>query len=214
MRFLAQVCLFLVLFFGSLWVMPEVQVRPIGSFGSDSIIEQGPEKGVLTQQINRQKCLSISGEIGLERCRQVLTQDRDDFKVWNRIGRLFFELEDYDRAYLSFMYATHLRADYAVAWANMCAALSQLQSYEKALNACNASLKVSFLAQGTIDEKVLALNNKAIALYLLGRYQESLETSEQALVLKPDDSQATMNREFTLHALAHETDKHGVKSIT
>ncbi|ESA33891.1 tpr repeat-containing protein [Leptolyngbya sp. Heron Island J] len=214
MRFLAKIGLILLLIFGSFYMAaPEVQAQSMDLPEADSLIDKGLDTKSLDQKSIRQQCLSTVGTNGLHICKSVLIEDRDDSEVWNRLGRLFFDLEKYNEAYLSFMYATHLRADYAIAWANMCAALSQLQSYEKALNACDASLKVSLLAQGSIDEKVLALNNKAIALYLLGRYREALETSEQALVLRPDDSQANINREFMLHALTHKTTKSEEKSF-
>lgn len=218
MRFLAKVSLVLLLFLGSFYTLvPEAharsQINSIDMPATYNLVSQNSKRDSLSKQKIRQECLSAIGEEGVQTCKIVLAQDQNDSEVWNRLGRLFFDLEDYDKAYLSFVYATHLREDYAVAWANMCAVLSQLQSYEQALEACNASLKISFLAQGSIDEKVLALNNKAIALYLLGRYQEALETSDQALVLRPDDSQANINREFTLHALTHEPTKSEVKSF-
>ena len=49
----------------------------------------------------------------------------------------------------------------------------------------------------------MALNNKTVALYFLGRYQEALKISDQAVALKPDDAQANVNRTVALHALAH-----------
>lgn len=215
MRLLAKIGLVLLLVLGSFYLeVSEVQAHSINVSESGRSVNQIIRQDSFIQHTVRQECFSETGQEGLRKCKDVLVQERNDSKVWNRLGRLFFESEKYNEAYLSFAYATHLQADYAVAWANMCAALSQLQSYEQALDACNASLKVSFLAQGPIGEKVLALNNKSIALYLLGRYQEALETSEQALVLSPEDSQANINREFTLHALTNETTDPEIESFT
>ncbi|MEM9482074.1 MAG: hypothetical protein AAGA83_00120 [Cyanobacteria bacterium P01_F01_bin.116] len=166
---------------------------------------QATEQHSSLEQTLREDCFSMVGMEGLEKCKNLIVQDKNDSKVWNRLGSIFYDLESYRESYLSFRYATHLRTDYALAWANACAVLSQLQSYEEALDACDKSLRSSFLSQGSIDEKVLALNNKTIALYFLGRYREALDISDQALVLRPDDSQAKTNRAVTLHALSNKT---------
>ncbi|MEM9483586.1 MAG: tetratricopeptide repeat protein [Cyanobacteria bacterium P01_F01_bin.116] len=148
-------------------------------------------------------CFSMAGVEGLKKCKDLVGRDKADSKVWNRLGRIFYDLESYQEAYWSFRYATHLQSDYALAWANTCATLSQLQSYEEALDACDQSLHSSSLSEDSVDEKVLALNNKATALYFLGRYREALDISDQVLVLKPGNSQAQINRAVTLHTLAH-----------
>jgi|GEM_PF-6606289 len=151
-------------------------------------------------------CFSEAGVESLEKCKDLIIYDQSNSEAWNQLGRIYYGLESYQEAYLSFKYAASLRTDYTLAWTNMCAALSQLQSYEDALDACNKSLSFGSTSEDSINEKVLTWNNKAIVLYFLGRYQESLEALEEALSLNPDDSQAKFNHRIVkslIHALAH-----------
>ena len=202
MRLLFRVSLIALAAFFSIYAGSVAHATSVDELEQYSHVQVVEQSNSLTQTL-RQDCFSLSGLEGLKKCKDLIVQDQNDSKAWNRLGRIFYDLESYQEAYLSFRYATHLHADYALAWANTCAVLSQLQSYEDALDACDKSLRSSFLSQGSINEKVLALNNKAIALYFLGRYREALDISDQVLVLKPDDSQAQINRTVTLHALAH-----------
>jgi len=151
-------------------------------------------------------CFSEVRVESLAKCKDLITQDQSNSEAWNQLGLIYYSLESYQRAYLSFKYATSLRTDYTLAWTNMCAALSQLQNYEAALDACNKSLSFASTSEDSINEKVLTWNNKAIVLYFLGRYQESLEALETALALNPDDSQAIFNHHVVqslIHALTH-----------
>ncbi|NEP18505.1 MAG: tetratricopeptide repeat protein [Leptolyngbya sp. SIO4C1] len=149
-------------------------------------------------------CFSKADLEGLESCKKLVFQDRSDSRVWNQLGRIYYALESYGEAYLSFKYATALRTDYAIAWANACAALNQLQDYERALSACDKSLELVSASETSDDERIVAWNNKAIVLYFLGRYQESLDALDNTLSIKPDNLEAKLNRILVLHALAHE----------
>ena len=204
MRLLFGIALTLLVTFFSLAAVPPAYAVNIDKSEDYSHLQQ-IEQGPLLEQTPGENCFSTEGLEGLKTCKNLLVQDQNNPEAWNRLGRIFYDLERYNEAYLSFQYATYLQADYALAWANTCAVLSQLQSYEEALDACDKSLSFNLSSQGAVDKTVLALNNKAVALYFLGRYRESLKVSDQALVLKPDDSQAQINRAVTLHALAHTT---------
>ncbi|MDB9527183.1 tetratricopeptide repeat protein [Oscillatoria sp. CS-180] len=151
----------------------------------------------------KEKCFSADSE-SLESCKELILQDQLDFEVWNQLGRIYYGLENYENAYLSFKYATSLRTDYAIAWSNTCAALNQLQDYEAALNACNKSLDLIPISENSVVDRTFALSNKAIVLYFLGRYQESLETLDQTLSINPDNLEVKLNRLLVLHALKHE----------
>ena len=200
MRILCRISLILLIGLLSLTVIPWVQAAPV-AISDEYSNDQNPKHDYSLEK----ECFSKIGVEGLKRCKDLIVQDQSNSAAWNQLGLIYYGLESYEEAYLSFRYVTSLRTDYAIAWANTCAALSQLQNYEKALNACDKSLNFSLASEGSIDEEVLAWNNKAIALYFLGRYQESLEALDEALFLKPDDSQAKLNRTVVLHALVHST---------
>ncbi|MEM7064304.1 MAG: hypothetical protein AAF572_14205 [Cyanobacteria bacterium P01_B01_bin.77] len=202
MRLLIRISLILLIGFLCLYIAPAAQASTATEF--EGAVHGQVQKNFSEQNL-KQDCFSMAGAQGLKKCKDLIAQERNNSEAWNQLGRLFYDLENYKEAYLSFMLATHFRTDYAIAWANTCAALSQLQYYKDALDACDKSLSFSFSSKGSVDEKVVALNNKTIALYFLGRYQEALKISDQAIALKPDDSQANINRTVTLHALAHRT---------
>ena len=202
MRLLCGLALTLIITFFSLIAVPTAYAADMDEPENYSHLQEVEHEHLL-KQTPGENCFSTEGLEGLKTCKNLLVQDQNNPEAWNRLGRIFYDLERYNEAYLSFQYATYLQADYALAWANTCAVLSQLQSYEEALDACDKSLSFNLSSQGAVDKTVLALNNKAVALYFLGRYRESLKVSDQALVLKPDDSQAQINRAVTLHALAH-----------
>lgn len=198
MRILFRIILILLIGILSLSSTPLVQAAPLVI--SD---EYSSNQNSKQDEFLKEECFSKMGVEGLKRCKNLIVQDQFNSEAWNQLGRIYYELENYQEAYLSFRYATSLRTDYAIAWANTCAALSQLRNYEQALNACNRSLSFSSASKTSIDEEVLAWNNKAIVLYFLGRYQESLEALNEVLSLKPDDSQAKFNRIVVLHALVY-----------
>ena len=202
MRLLIRISLILLSGFYCLYSAPMAQASTMTAF--EGTMHRQEQENFLKQTLE-QDCFSMAGTQGLKKCKDLIDQDQDNSEAWNQLGRIFYDLENYKEAYLSFMLATHFRTDYAIAWANTCAALSQLQYYKDALAACDKSLDFSFSSQGSVDEKVLALNNKTVALYFLGRYQEALKISDQAVALKPDDTQANINRTVALHALAHKT---------
>lgn len=200
MKILFKISLILLIGLLSLTKIPLAQAAPLTVSEEYSSNQNAKQEDYLAKE-----CFSKIGVEGLKRCKDLIVQDQFNSAAWNQLGRIYYDLESYEEAYLSFRYATSLRTDYAIAWSNTCAALSQLQSYEEALNACDKSLNFSLASEGSINEEVLAWNNKAIVLFFLGRYQESLEALDEALFLKPDDSQAKLNRTVVLHALVHST---------
>ncbi|MEM1241357.1 MAG: tetratricopeptide repeat protein [Cyanobacteria bacterium P01_H01_bin.26] len=200
MRLLIRISLSLLMGFLCVYTAPMAQASTAKAF--EGSIHKPQQKSSLEETLE-QDCISMTGAQGLKKCKDLIVQDQNNSEAWNQLGRIFYDLENYQEAYLSFMLATQFRTDYAIAWANICAALSQLQYYKDALDACDKSLSVNFSSKGPVDEKVLALNNKTVALYFLGRYQEALKISDQAVALKPDDAQANVNRTVALHALAH-----------
>ncbi|MEM0979978.1 MAG: tetratricopeptide repeat protein [Cyanobacteria bacterium P01_H01_bin.58] len=170
-----------------------------GSFSLQPFSQQSlGEESSLTEE-----CFHRIDLESLESCKKLALQNRSSVEIWNQLGCIYYGLENYKEAYLSFKYATSVQSDYVTAWANTCAALNQLQDYEQALSACNRSLELSSDSETAIDEKVSAWHNKAIVLYFLGRYQESLDALDETLAIKPDDLEANLNRRLVLHALAH-----------
>ncbi|NEQ95866.1 MAG: hypothetical protein F6K30_03890 [Cyanothece sp. SIO2G6] len=197
MKFLLNISLILTIGFLNLVVMPAAQPMPLSI---PQVLNQQSEGQNL---IREEGCFSQFGIKGIKECQNLIEEDQSNSVVWNRLGRILYDLESYEAAYLSFKHAISLSPDYVLAWANVCAALRSLQDYEKALDACDTALHFSSDLDEFINEKVLALNNKAVALYSLARYQDSIDTIDEALALKPDDMYVRLNRMVILHNIAH-----------
>ncbi|MEM9002146.1 MAG: tetratricopeptide repeat protein [Cyanobacteria bacterium P01_F01_bin.86] len=198
MKVFFRISLVLFLGFISLSTISASQAVPTSLLSQHPILEQLKQDNSF-----RKECFLKVDLESLASCKHRISQDQSDFEAWNQLGRIYYELESYEEAYLSFQYATSLQSDYAIAWANTCAALNRLQDYEGALSACNKSLDLSSISESSVDERFLAWHNKAIVLYFLGRYQESLDALDKTLSIKPDNLEAKLNRIFVLHALAH-----------
>ena len=151
----------------------------------------------------KSECFSKLDIAAIEDCKSLIMDNQSDSKIWNRIGHIYYGLEQYEASYLSFKYAVSLDPKYAMAWANVCAALNKNHKHEEALNACDESLNISSELDGSTDEKILALNNKAIALYSLARYQDSISVLDHALSIKPNAVHIMLNRTIILHILDH-----------
>lgn len=200
MRILFRISLILLSCLLSLGIVPLVWAAPL-------VIPEDYSSNQTSNQYDslRQECFTNIDIESLERCKSLIVQDQTDAKAWNQLGRIYYGFEKYEEAYLAFTYATFLRADYSIAWANTCAVLNQLQDYESALKACNRSLSLSSASEEFTEERALAWSNKAIVLYFLGRYKESIDALDEVLSLDPDDYQAKLNRIFILHVLANTT---------
>ena len=198
MKFFVRIALVLLIgFLSFLMIIPLAQPTPL--LISYSSNEQGSDHN----DFLKEDCFSKLDLEGLDQCKQMILQGQSDSVTWNRLGHIYYNLKNYEESYLSFKYAISLDPNYAIAWANICAALSKLQNHEEALEACNESLNLSSGPDGSIEDKVLAWNNKAIALYALARYQDSIDALDEALSLNPDDFYARLNRTVILHILAH-----------
>ncbi|NEQ99584.1 MAG: tetratricopeptide repeat protein [Cyanothece sp. SIO2G6] len=211
MKIFLKSCLIFLLVGMSLIVIPTAEATPLDP-PTESYASQ-PDSSVQTSSLEadlnvnsdtfRHECFSKKDVAGVEGCKNFIATNQADATVWNRLGHILYELEHYETSYVSFQRAIDLQGTYALAWANVCAALNKLGEPQQALNACDTSLQLNSDSSDSVDEKTLALNNKAIALYSLERYQDSIDTLDVALAIKPDDMHLQLNRAIILHVLAY-----------
>ncbi|MEM8604792.1 MAG: tetratricopeptide repeat protein [Cyanobacteria bacterium P01_H01_bin.121] len=149
----------------------------------------------------QQQCFTSTDVQNLDACQCWLRQTPSDLVAWNQLGQIYYGSGHYEAAYRIFQHIIAVDTDDAIAWSNVCAALSQLNDYQQALSACDTALAMNLMAKDAAAQ-IVTLNNKAIALYFLGRYPEALNVLESALALDPNDSQARLNS-FVVAALLH-----------
>ncbi|MGK7890585.1 MAG: tetratricopeptide repeat protein [Leptolyngbyaceae cyanobacterium] len=216
MKTLLKVCLTFLMSGLSLMIIPSAQAAPLGWSVEDyskpqasSVQASEVQSASMEADVNvnpdtfRHECFSKKDVEGVEGCKNFIATNQSDAAVWNRLGHILYELEHYETSYVSFQRAIDLQENYALAWANVCAALNKLGDPQQALVACDTSINLSSDASHSVDEKTLALNNKAIALYSLERYQDSIDALDTAIAIKPDDMHLQTNRAIILHVLAY-----------
>ncbi|MEO1591766.1 MAG: tetratricopeptide repeat protein [Cyanobacteria bacterium J06632_22] len=119
--------------------------------------------------------------------------------AWNNLGQLLFFIGQTPEALLAYDHALMLNPDYSLVLANRCGVLSQLESYQMALQSCDMAIEIDHLwgAQGA----ALAWDNRGDVLFRLEDYQASLASFDQALAVNPDYQNARRNREVVLAQL-------------
>lgn len=149
----------------------------------------------------RKKCISTNGKDSITLCKKLVEVTPSDPESWNNLGYQYYRLQKYREALVAYKQALDLDPTYSLAWANICGVLSQFESYDLALEACDRALQNDSF-WGT-DGKALAWDNKGNVLFNLGRYQQSLDAFNRALAANPDYHNANINRVIVLSHLKH-----------
>ncbi|MEM9482752.1 MAG: tetratricopeptide repeat protein [Cyanobacteria bacterium P01_F01_bin.116] len=122
-----------------------------------------------------------------------------DATTWNNLGQQLFTQKRYSDALLAYNHALIIQPTYSLVLANRCGVLSQLGEYDQALISCDLALEVN--AQWGSQGEALGWDNRGNALFNLERYQEALNSFEQALSHNPGYSNAQRNRQIVLYQL-------------
>ena len=161
----------------------------------------GDSEPSISVQLLRKNCFYNNGDYGVLACEKLITTTPNDPEAWNNLGYQYYYAEDYQKALFAYKQAIDLNSKYSLAWANICGLLSQVESYDLALQSCDrALLNDSYWGS---DGEALAWDNKGNILFYLGRYQESLDAFNHALAANPNYTNASINRSVLLKHLKH-----------
>lgn len=144
-------------------------------------------------------CKILSGEDGIEACNIALLLNPEDAVNWNNRGQKLFNMGRYVDALTSYDHALLIDSEYSLVLANRCGVLSKLEKYSQALASCDLALKGN-QQWGNIGE-LLVWNNRGDALFNLGRYEESLEAFDKALMINPYNKSIIQNRAVVVRKL-------------
>lgn len=122
-------------------------------------------------------------------------------ETWNNLGYQLVSLNHYAEALTAYNHALLIDPNYSLGLANRCAVLSLLGEYAQALVSCQLAIERDhhWGTQGA----ALAWDNQGDVLFNLQRYQESLQSFEQALTLNPGNLNARRNWAITQQLLEH-----------
>ena len=161
----------------------------------------GSSEPSILVQFFRKNCYLHNGDYGVQMCEKLVASTPNDPEAWNNLGYQYFHVKKYKKALFAYKQALDLNPKYSLAWANICGLLSQVESYDLALQACDRALLNG--SHWGSDGEALAWDNKGNILFYLGRYQESLDAFNHALAANPNYSNANINRSVVLNHLKY-----------
>ncbi|GAA6615777.1 tetratricopeptide repeat protein [Scytonema sp. NUACC26] len=174
-------------------------VEAIASY--DRVLKIEPKNSfALTQRCEALSALGNQEE-AIANCEEAMRVDGNWVNItpataWFNRGIALRQLGRNSEALISFERATTISPNYSVALASQCGVLIDLQRYEQAIQVCDNAIKTNGnwgKAKGS-----LAWNNKALALFNLGRMSEAISSYEQALLINPDDAASWDNQGMLL----------------
>ena len=183
-----------------LWIS-SINIPQAQAITSENNKLSGYSEPSISVQLLRKNCFFYKGDYGVLACEQLVKSTPNDPEAWNNLGYKYYFVEEYQKALFSYQQALNLNPKYSLAWTNLCGLLSNIESYDLALQACDrALLNNSYWGS---DGEALAWDNKGNILFYLGRYQESLDAFNHALAANPNYANANINRSVVLNHLKY-----------
>ncbi|MBN3941106.1 tetratricopeptide repeat protein [Nostoc sp. NMS9] len=170
----------------------------------DQVLKREPKNSFALTQ--RCEALSILGNNSdaIAYCEEALQVDGSwgtitPATAWFNRGVVLRKLTRPEEALTSFERAVNLNSNYSVALAEQCGTLIDLQRYEEATKACDFAIKTN--ENWGKDKEAIAWNNKALALFNLGKMSEAVVAYEHALAINPNDVTSWDNQGMLLHKM-------------
>lgn len=138
--------------------------------------------------LNKVKSLKL-----MQKYRETLEIDPDDFKVWNNYGNALMEIKDYKRAVEAYDRALEITPGYTTAMYNKGIALAEWSKYKKAIESYDQALEID-------PEDVKIWINKGNSLASIGKRKEALECYDKVLEIDPENAKAKFNKKLILES--------------
>ena len=123
----------------------------------------------------------------IKACEQAiaLKPKQDNVDLWMARSDALFQLKQYTEALVSYNYVLSIAPNSSFALTQKCAALYQLGRYETAIDTCESALRIN--GNWGTSTPALAWYNRGLALQMMGKTTESLESYNRAQQINPDE---------------------------
>jgi tetratricopeptide (TPR) repeat protein len=140
-------------------------------------------------------------EEGLASVDRAVTLKADYIEAWSNRSVILWRMKQYTEALAAADRAVSIKVDYSQGWFNKGRILRTMERYEAAIDAYDQALKGDVNPN---DKPTLAdiWANRSAALWRLGKYQEALESTQQAVKIDPESPLGWFNQGSVLMSLA------------
>lgn len=126
-------------------------------------------------------------ENGIKACERaiVLKPKQDNLDLWMARSDALLQLKRYPEALASYSHVLSVTPNSSLALTQKCAILYQLGSYETAIDACESALRID--GNWGTSTPAFAWYNRGLALQLMGRTADALDSYNRAQQITPND---------------------------